>query len=120
MLDYKKAYDAIEKKLADCWEKPYSEENYDKISKYIKDLYHLKHLMCYKEEMPIMHHSDIVMHDMSNKSEFEKIVYDILKKHPEKETVQMLIKEFDSIAMMMKSLHPQRYSEFLNKLKEIR
>lgn len=123
MLDYKKMQEQLEKKLSDCWSMPYSDENYKKISGYLKDLYHIKGIagngkITVKESLtatnPIYSNPDT-----TGKSEFEKTVIEIYKRNPNEETLLKLLKEFDAVAMILKHMHPARFAEFMTKLKAV-
>lgn len=121
MLDYKKMYETMEKKLSEVWNLPYSEKNIEMIERYLKMLNDINCLMeegSYSKEaeaVPMSHYT----REMDNKSEFEQIVWGIIKTN-DKAKINMLIKELDAIAMMFNQLHPTRYNQFLSKLKEIK
>lgn len=123
MIDYKKAYDVIEKKLSDTWAMPYSKENYEMIERYIKTLYYLNEL--YEEKTPESE-TAIAIEPLTmteaggDKSEFVKTVWGIIKAHSNKKMIGEIIKEIDKFVEMMKTLHSGRYNEFISKLKEMK
>lgn len=129
MLNYEKMIEWTKKKLQTCVEAASSDENDKKIERYSTILANL--MKAEKMEHGEKHEKDnpgyseettqiYMAPDMSIKSEFEKTVWEVFKSKPSKETANKLIKEIDVFVDMMKSLHQQRYQEFITKLKEMK